>query len=216
MSRGLAVVLTLLTLAAAVYAGWWSNRRAIYFPAELQSRLNDCEVFPGQWERQLVQDRAHADWYSGALADLEEPSLYDRPQGAPRSLRFTWLRSFHDPVAVRIDAMPGGGLQMTARRNPAASDLNPHAEAPHLRRLSRPLTAREAAELEGLLDQTGLVAAPSSGCLCCVDGAEWIVESSDPMRGYRYHQRQSPDSGAERRLGEFFLTLTGWDVGPVY
>lgn len=216
MSRSLFVVLTLLALSAALFAGWWSNRRAVYFPVELQSRFNDCEVVPGDWNRKRVQDEFQAEWYAGELADLEEPSLYDRTQGAARSLRFTWLRSFHDPIAVRIDATPDGGLHMTARRNPTGDDMSSYAREPGLRRHSRLLTATEARDLEAILDQTRVLTAPSSGCMCCTDGAQWIVESSDPAHGYRFHSRQSPDSGPERQIGEFLLALTGWDVDPIY
>ena len=216
MSRGLFVVLTLLVLSAALFAGWWSNRRAVYFPVELQSAYGLCESRWAPPDRQQVQDDFEANWYANELANLEEPSLFARPPGSPRSVRFTWLRSFHDPIAVRIDATAEGRLQMTARRNPIGNDLYPYAQDPRLRRLSRFLTAQEATELELLLERTGALAAPSSGCRCCLDGALWIVESSDPRHGYRYHSSQSPDAGLERQIGEFFLSLTGWNVEPVY
>ncbi len=216
MSRGFFVVLTLLVLAAALFAGWWSNRRAVYFPVELQSAYSLCENRWGPAESQLVQDDFEASWFSDELANLEEPSLFARPKGATRSVRFTWLRSFHDPIAVRIDTTAEGRLRMTARRNPMGNDLDPYAKNTRLRRLTRNLTAEESAELEALLDRTAVLAAPSNGCRCCVDGARWIVESSDPRHGYRYHNSQSPKSGPERQVGEFLLSLTGWDVEPVY
>ncbi len=80
----------------------------------------------------------------------------------------------------------------------------------------RQLSSGEAAALQATIDAVGLLEAPVSGCRCCVDGAQWIIEATDPQRGYRYRNRQSPKDGLERVIGLHLLGLTGWDVGEVY
>jgi hypothetical protein len=42
-------------------------------------------------------------YYTRYLAAMKEPSLMPQAQGEKAfSIRFTWLRSFHDPIAIRI------------------------------------------------------------------------------------------------------------------
>src|SRR5262245_7997258 len=41
-------------------------------------------------------------WFSRHLAAMEEPSLSCGPLEAIEAYRFLWLRTFHNPVAVRI------------------------------------------------------------------------------------------------------------------
>lgn len=46
--------------------------------------------------------RLEVKWYSRHLFALNEPILYS-DKSDNESYRFTWLRSFHDPVAIRIE-----------------------------------------------------------------------------------------------------------------
>lgn len=216
MSRGLFVVLTLLVLSTALFAGWWSNRRAAYFPIDLQSLYNDCEVIPGEFDRQPVQHAVLAEWFAGELANLEEPSLFDRPPDSPGSVRFAWLRSYHDPMAVRVVTTADGARWIFARQNPASHGPGIFPGVGQPRSISRPLGPEEVARLDAVLAQAGVLSSPHSGCERGLHGAYWIVESSDPRYGYRYHNSQSPKSGPERQVGEFLLSLTGWTVEPVY
>jgi len=54
-------------------------------------------------------DRGDSDlarWYSGQLKALDEPSLLAEARNtSTQSYRFLWLRSFHHPIAVRLDVM---------------------------------------------------------------------------------------------------------------
>lgn len=216
MTRGMAMVLTLLVLAFALFAGWYSTRRIDYFPASFASTFIVCEVFPGQLDRQPVQHEVEDEMFSEELAAFQESSLYRRATTSPRSIRFTWLRSFHDPVVVRIDTLADGHLQLTAKQRPGGAgfplDRGLHAAREQVRILS----AEDAGRFDAILERTGVLEAPDSGCFCCVDGAQWIVEVSDPSIGYRYRSHQSPKYGIEREIGLAMLALTGWDVEPIY
>lgn len=216
MTRGMAMVLTLLVLGFAIFTGWYSGQRTDYFPNSLQTTFAECEMAPGVVERRQVQDDFEADWLSGELSAFGEPSLYRRPPSTPQSVRFTWLRSFHDPVVVRVDATVEGRLRMTARQHPAGTGFGPKAGDGRARETTRFLTPAETAALQDMVEEVGLFTAPPSGCSCCLDGAQWIIEGNDPQHGYRYRSRQSPDRGLERRLGLHLLALTGWNAGPIY
>ena len=216
MTRGFAIVLTLLVIAAAVFAGWFSNRRVVYFPPELQTQFNDCEIGPGRIEREPAQDEFQTQWFGGVLADLREPSLFQRPANSPRAVRFTWIRSFHPPVSVRVDTREDGRLVMTARRL-AATGHRPERDGPFSEEIVRVLSDTEVLALAAVVVETGVLEAPSSGCTGgVVDGAAWIVEASDPEFGYRYHYRQSPQDGPVHAAGLYLLSLTSWDYGPGY
>ncbi len=216
MARGMAIVLTLLTLALALFAGWYSSQRSDYFPPELGRTFATCEHYDGALERRLVMDEFEDQWFSGELSAFREPSLYARAASAPRSLRLTWLRSFHDPVVVRIDSRGDGSAVMTARRRPGGHGFGSQGGVDREQEIVRFLSTAEAVALARIVDETGLFESPPSGCSCCLDGAQWIIEGVDPHAGYRYRSRQSPDEGLERVIGLHLLTLTGWNLEPIY
>lgn len=213
MTRGVAVLLTLLVLAAALFTGWYSNRRVLYFPPEFQKQVNDCELH-GFQTREPVQDDFHAAWFSGVLADLEEPSLFQRPAGSPRSVRFTLIPSFHPPIAVRVETRDDGRLVMTERRL-APPDYDWERKGRFSGARVRLLSDDEAGSLNSVLADSGLLEAASTGCSDgVIDGMSWIVETSDPEHGYRYHYRQWAQDEPVRDVGLHMLGLAGWDSLP--
>lgn len=217
MTRGMAMLLTFLVLAFAMFAGWYSSRRTDYFPDSLQTASAVCDSDFGDIDRpQQVLTRSEDEWFSGELAAFGEPSLYSRPRSTPRSIRFTWLRSFHDPIVVRVDSDADRRWTMTARRRPAGHGFRQAPGVDRDQTLVRRLTSAETSTLQAAIDDMDLFAAPASGCRCFLDGAQWIIEAADPQLGYRYRARQSPRQGLEHSLGLHLLALTGWDVGRIY
>ena len=54
-------------------------------------------------------DGFRSGWYGKALAAMAEPRLFVAPGELPtETLRFLWLRTFHHPVAVRVERRPDG------------------------------------------------------------------------------------------------------------
>jgi hypothetical protein len=50
------------------------------------------------------------------LATMKEPSLFDRGDKRPEfEVRFLWLRTFHDPISIRIWITPKGYMVRTVR-----------------------------------------------------------------------------------------------------
>ena len=105
---------------------------------------------------------------------------------------------------------------MTARRRPAGHGFRLTPGVEREQTIIRQLSAAETSALQAVIDGSGLFEAPASGCRCCLDGAQWIIEAADPQRGYHYRSRQSPKEGLERVLGLHLLALTGWNLEPVY
>ena len=63
-----------------------------YLPLE---KFTDTSSYVGQ-------DTFLVTWYSEMLKALKEPILFNRPS-QNETYRFTWLRTFHNPVAIRIE-----------------------------------------------------------------------------------------------------------------
>lgn len=169
-------------------------------------------------------DDFRSDWYSSHLRAAREPRLGgEAPPNAVDGLgvlRFTWLRSFHAPVMVRVEATADAGLHLTAKELSGAGGYDPGRIA---RRLERRLSAEEQARLLAFLNETRVLDLPPSDA-CPVaengdliihgDGAHWIIEANGPL-GYRYVDRWSAEPPV-RDLGLHLIGLTGWTYDRVY
>ena len=212
MIRGYALVLGLGVIAAALFAGWYGTTRVVYFPPALFEQSVQCDA--GWGGPQPVIDDFEADWYGEALRGFDEPSLYRAsltPEAAARSLRFTWLRSFHDPIVVRIERSADGSVRLTAGQNARG-----RREGSLTRRLTRNLTSDEVRELDAVLTRAALPDQPPKLCERGADGARWIIEAVEPSTGYTYVNRWTPRDGPVREVGLHVLGLTGWRIADVY
>ncbi len=152
-------------------------------------------------------------WFSKHLRAAEEPSLFELSKNPHRSdsLRFTWLRSFHAPVIVRLTKGVGGNWRIMAKELSGAGGYDPGKVK---RKIDRELSVDEAAAVTALLTRSALPD-QSGDCVIGVDGAQWIIERVD-RDGYHFINRWSPSGGPVREIGEFLLNLTGWRHKPVY
>lgn len=179
-----------------------------YFPQALREATLRCGLF-GPGARREVMSEQVASWYAGHLAAAGEAPLF-RSNG--RSLRFTWLRSFHAPVVIRLDTGADGAVTMTATELSGQGGYEPGTVA---RRIERRLTAAEAAAVMRTLEDTRVLGQAPATCALGLDGAQWIVEFAGPG-GYQFVERQSPDKGPVRELGLHLIGLTGWRYESIY
>jgi hypothetical protein len=151
-------------------------------------------------------DSFRNDWYSRHLRAMSEPVL--RPIKGTRSYRFTWLRTFHHPVAVRI-VETGGRAELFATELDGAGGYDP-GQVLRTKRLT--ITTDQFEQIENLIRRNGFWSLPSRDDALGFDGSEWIVEGATDE--YRVVCRWSPKSGPIRAIGEEFLSLTGWHYKP--
>jgi hypothetical protein len=170
--------------------------------------LDNTFFFPtaslGERSARFDEDASRRSWYSDELRKMLEPSLScgDVPGD---TFRFTWLRSFHPQVAVRVFAGPEFAeliaIQMSGSGGyaPAAAVDQPH----------RVLSSREWDDLNNAVAQTDFWNLPSWRGRGGIDGAQWIVEG---RVGSQYHvvNRWTPDPGNFRDLGLLFLKLANF------
>jgi len=190
--------------------------RVPYFPPELGSTYYTCALDGGEQSPpvELLSD-FESGWFSTHLRAADEPSLYSPSQSEKASvqqvIRFTWLRSFHPPVTVRVTADRHNKWRIVAKELSGAGGYEPGEIK---RTVTRRLETKEVAELAALMSQSPLPDA-SGDCVIGVDGAEWIIERFD-REGYHFIKRWSPSDGPVHDLGLFLVGLTGWRYKEVY
>jgi hypothetical protein len=143
-------------------------------------------------------DSFKARWYSDQLRALEEPSLLEEANMQSRqSYRFLWLRTFHHPVAVRLDITPDGTGKLTVKIANGAGGYKP---GKLIENKSPLVTQKQTDKFLQHVKDAGFWELSSyektSGC----DGAEWIIEG---VKDGKYHvvNRWTPSKGPARELG---------------
>ena len=202
-----------LSLSIALFglgqpAGEAFQEPADYFPRSLYETTVTCRPF-GVETRWALLSEFKAGRYADQLDAAGEAPLFDR-EG--QVLRFTWLRSRHAPVIVRLETAADGRVTMTATELTGRGGGYPGEIA---RRIERGLSAAEVADLARVLERTRALEQPPTGCDFELQGAQWLLESTGP-EGYRFVERLSPRDGPVREVGLYLIRLTGWRYGAVY
>ncbi len=149
----------------------------------------------------LDDDAFRRQWYSEALTAMREPSLSCGVPIADETYRFLWLRSFDQPIAVRI-ARTGEHYELDAVVLNGAGGYSPGRV---LRRVRRTLSQSQWEQTVSALEGIGFWTMPTTKLVLATDGAQWIIEG----RGDHYHvvDRWGGDDGV-RRVGLTFLNLS--------
>lgn len=180
---------------AEVRASCPESGSASYFfpPGLLESERDDLDAMTREW-------------YSKHLNAMAEPSLSCGRADADEVYRFVWLRTFHQPVSVRISRR-NNEAALAAVEMSGAGGYEPGAV---VQRIGKRLSADDWAAFEAALSRSDYWLLPTrpSPRQIGFDGAQWIVEA---QRGETYHvvDRWTPDDGAYRDLGLIFLRLAG-------
>jgi hypothetical protein len=147
-------------------------------------------------------------WYANQLSAMGEPILWDTaPPQHDHLYRFLWLRTFHNPVAVRLDIPPDGTPTVTLKVADGQGGYSPgKLSVTRTFSVSSQAASRLLSELEG----DGFWRLPTHGGTLGLDGARWIIEG---VRDGTYHivDRWSP-RGKARSLGVSFLDVAGFKV----
>jgi len=180
----------------------------VYFPPSLIVPSIPCPA--GALRSDGVVSEFKKGWYARQLAAANEPPLFGAPKN--ESLRFTWLRTFHKPIIVRLVGLQSPTPRLIAKELTGRGGYDPGTIG---RTVSRVLTREEAGAIRTLVARTRVVTQPVDGCRMGTDGAEWLIESND-RAGYHFIDEWSPEKGAVRETGLALIKLTGWTIDPVY
>jgi hypothetical protein len=181
------------------------------FPDYLLTTKRGCDAQLG--EQSILSDFT-SKWYSSHLKAAGEKSLIDSAATSPQKvhLRFTWLRSFHRPVVVRINEQANGTAVIEAKMLSGAGGYEPGKIA---KRVHRDLTASEWSALKAQIGRSELSHETPGNCDLGLDGAQWVLETVTDGR-YAFFERWSPDDGSVRDVGVAMLRLTGFPLEPIY
>jgi hypothetical protein len=166
-------------------------------------RLAICIAFSSATlAQQYFPDRAFEDdddklndfrvrWYSDQLNALEEPSLWEASRNSKPAqvYRFLWLRSFHHPVAVRLEVGEDGIGTLTAKMSNGAGGYKP---GKLIENHTRAISKNEIQKLLTKLASPDYWRLPSRDSnQFGLDGAEWIIEAVRDGK-YKIVKRWSP------------------------
>jgi hypothetical protein len=160
-----------------------------------------------------AHDQSVSDWYSKQLQALEEPSLWElsKTQGS-QSYRFLWLRTFHHPVAIRLDINADGTSRLTTKMTSGAGGYGPG------KLTQNDVTTMTKERTDWFLEQiernSFWTLASRDETRFGKDGAQWIVEG---VKNGNYHivDRWSPKDGEVRAIGLAMIKeLAKLDVAP--
>jgi hypothetical protein len=144
-----------------------------------------------------------ANWYAKHLGALKETSLWESSKTKKtQSYRFLWLRTFHHPIAIRVDVNVDGTSLLTTKMTSGAGGYNPGRL---IKNDTLTLTRQQTNSFLEQIEARSFWRLPSVREDRGVDGAQWIMEG---IRDGAYHivDRWSPTDGEIRALGLFMVS----------
>jgi hypothetical protein len=160
------------------------SQQTTYFAPNLARPTEDCG--PGLASKRFpILSNFENEWFSKHLRAAGEPSLYLPTIGTSRIpqsiIRFTWLRTFHPPVVVRIERLNTAQPLLIAKQLSGAGGYDPGKVT---KDTQRPLSRSETKAFKALFVRANIFAQPAQSCEFGMDGSEWIFEGA---HGAHYH-----------------------------
>ena len=157
-AKVLAIGLTLLLTWGAKTT--WDKMKMQYFPPFPQS--------VGSFRQS---------WYSKHLAAMHEEPLWSLPNQTNNfTFRFLWLRTFHHPICVRVNAKDYGVPVLLAKELDGAGGYSPGKLI--VDRKSE-MDSEAYKNLQAELKAGDFFHQPQDQNSLCCDGAQWIFEAND-------------------------------------
>lgn len=146
-------------------------------------------------------------WYTKHLRAMSEPSLWCGLVYGEDTYRFTWLRTFHHPIAVKITRTKSQ-IKLEAKELSGAGGYEP---GKILRKTNRILTNAQWKDVLSSVEKANFWNDQPKVKSLGFDGARWIYEV---RRGttYRVIERWSPEDKNYRNLGLTMIKLAGWSI----
>jgi hypothetical protein len=138
-------------------------------------------------------------WYSGQLEALEEPSLWESSKTQKiESYTFLLLRTFHHPVAIRIEVNANGTSRLAKKMSSGAGG---YAPGKLIENEMIDLSKEQADWFLRIIDENKFWQLPPlqetpGGC----DGSQWIIEGIK-NGSYRLVDRWTPRGGEVHAIG---------------
>ena len=158
-------------------------------------------------ERVFADGSFSRNWYSNHLRALEEPSLVAALDPEMFILRFTWLRTFHNPVAIRVEVNHKGEPMLHYKMS---DGMGGYDAGKVFVDVSRRLSEEETKQILDLAAVTDICGSPSKRDISGLDGAQWVFEQR-AGNNYCVAEAWTPGSGPYRELGILLLSIAGFE-----
>ncbi len=148
------------------------------------------------------------DWYGKPLKASNEKSLLETLDKDLEIYRFTWLRTFHHPIIVRLEKQKNEVKVIFKELNGAGG----YEMGKIIKDTENSVDKKDWCKFIKLLNDTDYWKLPSQEKeVGGVDGSQWILEG---VKDNHYHvvDRFTPDTGKYREVGLFMLKLSGFDL----
>jgi len=154
-------------------------------------------------------------WYVPHLVAMKEPSLWETSKKqSNETYRFLWLRTFHHPVAARLEIRADRSGELFVKVLSGAGGYEPG----HLiRNQSHKIDKQLVDIFLKLLDQADFWTATTEQeqtDVVNLDGAQWIMEGTKDGQ-YHVVDRWSPKEGPYRKAA-LFLAIDIGGLNPRY
>lgn len=138
-------------------------------------------------------------WYSRQLFALREPVIYS-DKSENEIYRFTWLRTFHNPIAIRIEKH-GDEYILYWKLSNGAGGYDPGELTIDKQKI---LDAKTWQEFISMLNQADFWKLVSKEINYGKDGSEWILEGKTENK-YQVVDRWSPEKNSKYYQCCYFL-----------
>jgi hypothetical protein len=186
------VCLCQCVLAAFFFLGALCSAQETYFPPKLYGA------------GQIAASWAESDAF--LLNRLEEPSLFTRtPDISAEAYRFLWFRTFHSPIAVRMDVQPDGRSLLTIKVADGESGF-PRTVKKLIQNTTRALSRERTDAFRKKLAGKGFWEAASrdKGGPAATDCDSWMIEG---LRAGTYHVVERAIPNRLPKTGEIVQSL---------
>ena len=151
----------------------------LYFPKQ-EFVINDDK-------RSKLMGEMMNKWYSSMLFTLHEPILYNAIEST-QIYRFTWLRTFHNPMAIRI-ANLNGKIKLTLK---VSSGSGGYKHSILVQDTSFEIKSEDWVQLLAFVKKANFWTMNSLSMNSGKDGAQWILEGKYHNK-YKCVSRFSPN-----------------------
>lgn len=172
-----------------------------YFPLET---FHDTSIYIGH-------DNFANTWYSKHLFAMKEPVIF-MDNSENEIYRFTWLRTFHNPVAIRIEKQ-GDSCLLYWKSCSGAGGYQPGKLTVNSQKIIEKATWNE---FKSRLDQIDFWNLKTNEKVFGCDGARWILEGKS-LQQYHVVDRWTPDDNSKYyQCCDFLIGLTDLKIKNKY
>ncbi len=172
----------------------------------------NSKYFPeGTFSVENESDDSVQNWYSGHLRSMKEEPLIEYSQDVV--FRFTWLPTFHPPMAFRLEKNNAGEYVLYSKRTNGAGGYDPGQLNYNTKKVIRESEALEL--LVKIENECNFWNLPIVEKQHGFDGSQWIFEYKK-LQQYHVVDRWTPENGCMYDVGKKLMKMSKARIREIY